>query len=50
MLIKNVTVLVDRGCDRIMITFEDKEAFPNLCDNTVIHIDTQKGIWVLIQK
>lgn len=46
MLIKNVTVLVDRGCDRITITLDNKEAFPNLCYDTVLHIETQKGVRV----
>jgi len=35
MLIKNVSVLVDRGCDRIIITLDNKAAFPS--------IETQKG-------
>jgi hypothetical protein len=46
MLIKNVTVFWLIVCDRIMITLEDKDAFPNLCDNTVIRIDTEKGVGV----
>jgi hypothetical protein len=46
MLIKNVTVLIDRGCDRITITLDNKDAFPNLCYDTVLHIETQKGVGV----
>ena len=46
MLIKNVTVLVDRGCDRITIMLDNKAAFPNLRYNTVLQIDVQKGVGV----
>jgi hypothetical protein len=38
MLIKNVSVLVDRGCDHIIITLDNKAAFPS--------IGTQKGVSV----
>jgi hypothetical protein len=46
MLIKNVSVLIDRGCDRIVITLDNKNAFPNLHHNTVLQIETQKGVGV----
>jgi hypothetical protein len=46
MLIKNVTVLVGNGCDRITITLENKDAFPNMSYDTVIRIDAQDGVGV----